>query len=103
MRLIMASRISRSVIACAISEQMAQLSLITDVLVIEVLPGHNKKEAFSPLSLTAIKCAAYHRQSLCQSLQYVQDRALEMEVFRGVLLSGLNLSKFCKRYKSTCF
>lgn len=29
--LIGASRISRSVIACAISEQMAQLSLITDV------------------------------------------------------------------------
>lgn len=45
MCLIMASGISRSVIACAISEQMAQLSLITDVLVIEVLPWHNKKEA----------------------------------------------------------
>lgn len=27
----------------AISEQMAQLSLITDDLEIEVLPGHNKK------------------------------------------------------------
>lgn len=39
-----AGRISGSVIACAISEQMAQLSLITDVLVIEVLPGHHKKE-----------------------------------------------------------
>lgn len=45
MCLIMASRISRSVIACAISEPMAHLSLITDVLVIEVVPGHNKKEA----------------------------------------------------------
>lgn len=38
-------------------EQMALLSLITDVLVIEVLPGHDKKEIQRfLLSLTAVKC-----------------------------------------------
>lgn len=50
MCLIGASRISRSVIAFAICEQMAQLSLITDVLAIEVLPGRTKKEKQSSLS-----------------------------------------------------
>lgn len=50
MCLIGAGRISRSVIACAISEQMAQLSLITDVLAIEVLPACTKKEKQSSLS-----------------------------------------------------
>lgn len=44
-------------------EQMALLSLITDVLVIEVLPGHYKKGILSfLLSLTAVKCMLITRR-----------------------------------------
>lgn len=45
-------------------EQMALLSLITDVLVIEVLPGHYKKEIQRfLLSLTALKCMLITRRN----------------------------------------
>lgn len=44
-------------------EQMALLSLITDVLVIEVLPGHYKKGILRfLLSLTAVKCMLITRR-----------------------------------------
>ena len=49
-----------------------------------------------PLYLTAFKSTYRCRHCLCQSLQYLQDRALSMHVFRGVLLPCVDFSWFSK-------